>query len=135
MRQRSRGNGILPGTCTIFTHFDVHLCTACTVILVSPGLPLKIREQLSPEYLIPSPRILWTELSRGGCGEEEWTWEPFWVFVNVYFKMCLNPGSGLADMNLSVCVNVPMSEHSAQFKLLMEKFSRVLGSVQGQNID
>lgn len=55
------------------------------------------------------------------------------MFVNVYFKMCLYPGSGLA--NVSVCMNVPMSGHSAQFILLMEMFLRVFGSVQGQNND
>lgn len=94
----------------------------CTVIPVSPGLPLKIREQLSPDYLIPSPRIPWTELSRGGCGEEEWSWEPFWVFVGVYFKMCLYPGSGLAETRARVCMNAPESGRSAQFMLLMEMF-------------
>lgn len=53
------------------------------------------------------------------------------MFVNVYFKMCLCPGSGLADMNVSVCMNVPISGRSAQFMLLMEMFSIVFGSVQG----
>lgn len=57
------------------------------------------------------------------------------MFVNVYFKVCLNPRSGLADMNLSVCVNAPMSGRSAQFMLLMEMFSRAFGSVQSPNID
>lgn len=94
----------------------------CTVIYTSPGLPLKIREQLSTDYLIPSPRIPWTELSRGGCGEEEWSLEPFWVFVSVYFKMCLYLGSGLADTKVSVCMNVPMSSRPAQFMLPMEMF-------------
>lgn len=50
------------------------------------------------------------------------------MFVNVYFKTCLCLGNGLADMNVFVCVNVPMSERSAQFVLLMEVFSRVFSS-------
>lgn len=58
-----------------------------SVTPVSVGLPLKIREQLSPDYLIlrQIPRIPVTELSWGWYREEWWSEEPFkWVGVHIF---------------------------------------------------
>lgn len=54
-----------PATCSFFTNCNLHLLPARSVTPVSSSLPLKIREQLSLDYLIlrQSPRIPWTELS------------------------------------------------------------------------
>lgn len=59
--------------------FHIHRPSAHSLTTVSSGPPLKIREQLSLDYLILRriPRIPRTELSWGWYRQEEWSWEPF----------------------------------------------------------
>lgn len=135
MHQRSQGNEILPGTCTFYLFIYLFLPTL-TCTSVQPALRYPYPPAFHLKLESSCPRIILSLVleypgqnypekdaeRRNGPGSHSG------VFVNVYFKMCLCLGNGLADMNVFVCANVPMSERSAQFVLLMEVFSRVFSS-------
>lgn len=79
-------------TRSFLTGFNIHWLSALSVTPISSGPPLKIREQLSPDCLIPRqiPKIPGTELSWGWCKEEMRGREPLlevsahkWLFWTV----------------------------------------------------